>query len=82
MCSHLEIWGLSEIAETAQPCASQLCVIELFANGIVHVGEHVPVTVHLSLSGARARIELGDPARQARPVLRSAAAEEEVGRPG
>lgn len=47
----------------ARPCPEvQLCVSELLANVINHLGEGTPVTVRLARTdGGRARLEVSDP---------------------
>ncbi|GGS83334.1 MULTISPECIES: ATP-binding protein [Streptomyces] len=64
-----------------RPCPElQLCVTELLANVITHVGEGTPVTLRITGRAARVRVELTDPDPQARPVLRRAAGTDESGR--
>ncbi|MGW7358062.1 ATP-binding protein [Streptomyces sp. NPDC054802] len=59
----------------------QLCATELVTNVIRHLGEGVPVTVRVSCSGGRTRLEVTDPDPRALPVLReSATAADESGR--
>lgn len=60
----------------------RLCVTELVANVVRHVGEGVPVRVRVFRGGAGVptRIEVTDPAVGALPVLRHARAEDEFGR--
>ncbi|MFD6230156.1 ATP-binding protein [Streptomyces sp. NPDC060232] len=57
-----------------------LCVTELLANVINHLGEGTPVTLRISGRAARTRVELTDPAPGARPVRREADATDESGR--
>ncbi|MGW5562405.1 ATP-binding protein [Streptomyces tendae] len=65
----------------AGACADvQLCVTELVANVIRHVGEAAPVRVRVSSSGGRTRIEVTDPASDALPSLRHADTDDESGR--
>ncbi|MEU9250617.1 ATP-binding protein [Streptomyces sp. NPDC048270] len=61
---------------------AELCVSELLANVIAHLGEGTPVTLHVSGSGraTRTRVELTDPDPRAWPVLRQAGETEESGR--
>ncbi|GGX08926.1 hypothetical protein GCM10010297_33020 [Streptomyces malachitofuscus] len=72
---HLELWGLLELSDTAQLCAS-----ELVANVINHVGPGTPATVAVSVKGARLRIELEDPNPQALPILTRVDVDAEAGR--
>ncbi|MEU2492960.1 ATP-binding protein [Streptomyces sp. NPDC007883] len=58
----------------------ELCVSELLANVIRHLGEGVPVTVRVVHGQGRTRVEVTDPAPRALPVLRVAAADDEGGR--
>ncbi|WP_324618058.1 ATP-binding protein [Streptomyces dysideae] len=64
------------------PCADvQLCVTELVANVIRHVGEGTPVRVRVArVGGGRVRVEVGDPDARALPVLRHATGDDEAGR--
>ncbi|OLZ70984.1 ATP-binding protein [Streptomyces sp. IMTB 2501] len=64
------------------PCQElQLCVGELLANVINHVGEGTPVTVRLTRQeGGRTRLEVTDPDAHAWLVRRSPGADEESGR--
>jgi anti-sigma regulatory factor (Ser/Thr protein kinase) len=71
----LDLWGLSEVVEDAQ-----LCVSELVANVIQHVGPGTPATLVLSAKGAGLRIEVHDPDLRALPTLAAAGPEAEVGR--
>ncbi|QES55721.1 ATP-binding protein [Streptomyces venezuelae] len=61
---------------------AELCVSELLANVITHLGEGTPVTLRVTGTGraARTRVELTDPDPRARPVRREAAATDESGR--
>jgi anti-sigma regulatory factor (Ser/Thr protein kinase) len=58
----------------------QLCVSELLTNVITHVGEGTPVTLRVTGSALRTRIELTDPDPRALPVHLHAAADAESGR--
>ncbi|MFF3330457.1 ATP-binding protein [Streptomyces sp. NPDC002888] len=60
----------------------ELCVTELVANVIRHVGEGTPVRVRVfRADGAgRIRVEVADPDARALPVLRQATDEDEAGR--
>ncbi|MFG3285785.1 ATP-binding protein [Streptomyces sp. NPDC048111] len=72
---HLAIWGLSHVVESAQ-----LCVTELAANVITHVGPGTPTTLTVSMHGSRLRIEVADPDTRALPTLLSANAHDDSGR--
>ncbi|MFF3317560.1 ATP-binding protein [Streptomyces sp. NPDC003035] len=59
----------------------QLCVSELLANVITHVGEGTPVTLHVrATADGRTRVEVTDPDPRVWPVLRDATGEDESGR--
>ncbi|SFL81744.1 ATP-binding protein [Streptomyces pini] len=73
--SYLELWELETLADTAQ-----LCVSELVANVILHIGEGTPITLRFSARGRRLRIELNDPEPHRIPVLLPASDEAESGR--
>jgi anti-sigma regulatory factor (Ser/Thr protein kinase) len=72
---HLQLWGLSELADRAE-----LCVTELVSNVITHVGHGTPVTLTVSMKSTHLRIEVRDPDARALPTLVSARADEESGR--
>ncbi|MEU6002465.1 MULTISPECIES: ATP-binding protein [unclassified Streptomyces] len=72
---HLNLWGLPELVD-----AAQLCVSELVANVITHVGSHTPTTLGISMNGTFVRIEVSDPDVRALPTLLVAEAEAESGR--
>ncbi|MFD7813224.1 ATP-binding protein [Streptomyces sp. NPDC059785] len=72
---HLGIWGLHHIADDAQ-----LCVSELVANVIAHVGVGTPATLAVSMSGEHLRIEVHDPDVRASPTLLQPNLEAEGGR--
>jgi anti-sigma regulatory factor (Ser/Thr protein kinase) len=72
---HLELWDLHELADVAQ-----LCVSELVANVIKHVGPGTPSMLAVSMNGIRLRIEVHDPNPRALPVLTDAADDAEGGR--
>ncbi|CAL9552201.1 ATP-binding protein [Streptomyces sp. enrichment culture] len=72
---HLELWDLLELSDVAQ-----LCVSELVANVINHVGPGTPTTLAVSLRSTRLRIEVEDPDPRALPVLACANPDAEVGR--
>ncbi|MFJ6778620.1 ATP-binding protein [Streptomyces yangpuensis] len=59
---------------------AELCVTELLANVVRHLGEGTPVTLRISGRATRTRVELTDPAPGARPVRREADATDEPGR--
>ncbi|MDH2390987.1 MULTISPECIES: ATP-binding protein [Streptomyces] len=60
----------------------QLCLTELVANVITHLGEGTPVTVRIAptADGDRTRIEVTDPDRSGSPAPRHAADADESGR--
>ncbi|MFE9450722.1 ATP-binding protein [Streptomyces sp. NPDC006739] len=64
------------------PCPDvQLCVTELVADVIRHVGEGTPVRVRVSrTAGARVRVGVTDPDARALPTLLHATAADENGR--
>ncbi|MDQ1046439.1 ATP-binding protein [Streptomyces sp. V4I2] len=66
----------------AAPCADvQLCVTELVANVIRHVGDGAPIRVRvLRADAGRIRVEVTDPDPCALPVLRHATDDDEAGR--
>ncbi|MEV7197708.1 ATP-binding protein [Streptomyces sp. NPDC093510] len=68
-------WGLPEVIE-----AAQLCVSELVANVITHVGEQTPTTLSLAMSNTCVRIEVGDSDARALPTLLAPEADAESGR--
>ncbi|WP_406115093.1 ATP-binding protein [Streptomyces sp. NBC_01014] len=72
---HLGLWGLSEQIDVAQ-----LCVSELTANVIKHVGTGTPTTLAVSMNGTHLRIEVHDPDTRALPTLVAADANSEAGR--
>nr|WP_228040444.1 ATP-binding protein [Streptomyces chromofuscus] len=72
---HLGIWGLREVADEAQ-----LCVSELVANVITHVGHGTPATLAVSMNDAYLRIEVHDPDTRALPTLVQVGADCEDGR--
>ncbi|MGW0755718.1 ATP-binding protein [Streptomyces sp. NPDC002814] len=72
---HLELWGLHDVIDDAQ-----LCVSELVANVITHVGVGTPATLAASMSSSRLRIEVHDPDTRALPTLVYAEASSEAGR--
>ncbi|MFD7336521.1 ATP-binding protein [Streptomyces violascens] len=72
---HLTMWGLPHVVESAQ-----LCVTELVANVITHVGPQTPTTLAVSMNGNLLRIEVIDPDTRALPTLLAAGADDESGR--
>ncbi|MFG3205536.1 ATP-binding protein [Streptomyces sp. NPDC048192] len=72
---HVERWGLHDLSE-----AAELCVSELVANVIKHVGPGTPTTLAVSMNGTRLRIEVHDPDPRALPTLVHADADAETGR--
>ncbi|MFD8821583.1 ATP-binding protein [Streptomyces sp. NPDC059605] len=72
---HLELWGLTGVVY-----AAQICVTELVANVIRHVGPGTPSRLAVSMNGARLRIEVHDPDLGALPTLVRATGEDEDGR--
>jgi len=71
----LALWGLPDVADDAQLCAS-----ELITNVIRHVGVGVPTTLSVSMRGPRLRLELRDPGKGSVPVLAKPGPDEEAGR--
>ena len=71
---HLRLWGLSDIADVAE-----VCVSELAANVIRHVGEGTPSVLVVEMNGTRLRIAMRDPDTRSLPTLVSAGAEDEAG---
>ncbi|MCQ4196175.1 ATP-binding protein [Streptomyces parvulus] len=71
----LEGWGLRRLVDDAQ-----LCVGELVANVVTHVGAGTPTTLSLLLRGPFLRIEVADPDPRTLPTLVSADVEAEGGR--
>ncbi|WP_371652930.1 MULTISPECIES: ATP-binding protein [unclassified Streptomyces] len=72
---HLGMWGLPELVDTAQ-----LCVSELVANVIVHVGAGTPTTLAVSMNDTFLRIEIHDPDTRVLPTLLAADTASEQGR--
>ncbi|MEU9593876.1 ATP-binding protein [Streptomyces sp. NPDC048193] len=73
--AHLGAWGLQDLVDEAQ-----LCVSELVANVITHVGTGTPTTLAVRLDGTSLRIEVHDPDTRALPTLVAADFESEGGR--
>lgn len=72
---HLRIWGLQELTD-----AVQLCVSELVANVITHVGVGTPTTLAVSMNGTHLRVEVHDPDPRSLPTLIDATDDAEGGR--
>ncbi|MGW6303706.1 ATP-binding protein [Streptomyces niveus] len=72
---HLSLWGLADLEDVAQ-----ICVSELVANVINHVGRGTPVTLAVSTDGAHIRIALSDPDARAMPTLLAPTSGAESGR--
>ncbi|WP_406160589.1 MULTISPECIES: ATP-binding protein [unclassified Streptomyces] len=72
---HLQLWGLSDVADVAE-----ICVSELVANVIRHVGAGTPSTLVVEMNGTRLRVALRDPETRALPTLLSAGPDDESGR--
>ncbi|MET8328692.1 ATP-binding protein [Streptomyces sp. NPDC005181] len=72
---HLRLWGLSDVADAAETCVS-----ELVANVIRHVGEGTPCTLTAEMRDTHLRIGLRDPDTRALPTLLSAGPDAEAGR--
>ncbi|MEH0444247.1 MULTISPECIES: ATP-binding protein [unclassified Streptomyces] len=72
---HLGIWGLHGVTDEAQ-----LCVSEMAANVITHVGPGTPATLAVSMNGVHLRIEVHDPDTRALPTLLDANSDSEGGR--
>ncbi len=68
-------WGLPDIIDSAQ-----LCVSELVANVITHVGRGTPATLAVSMSGTYLRVEVHDPDTRALPTLLDSTLDAESGR--
>ncbi|MFD3919895.1 ATP-binding protein [Streptomyces sp. NPDC058595] len=72
---HLSLWRLSDLEDVAL-----ICVSELVANVINHVGPGTPVTLAVSTDGPHLRIELSDPDTRAMPTLLAPTSGAESGR--
>ena len=75
MRTRLSVWGMQELSDSAQ-----LCLSELVANVITHVGRGTPASLTVSRRGGRLRIELRDPDARALPTLVEASDDSEGGR--
>ncbi|MCX4700449.1 ATP-binding protein [Streptomyces sp. NBC_01373] len=73
--AQLENWGLREVIDAAQLCAS-----ELVSNVIHHVGAGTPAAVRISMEGTHLRLEVRDPDTRALPTLVNARTDCESGR--
>ncbi|MCG7206958.1 ATP-binding protein [Streptomyces arenae] len=73
--THLRLWGLAELTESAQ-----LCMSELVSNVITHVGPGTPTTLAVSVNGTCLRIEVHDPDTRALPRLIESTGDAEAGR--
>jgi hypothetical protein len=71
----LRSWGLHTVVDEAQ-----LCVSELVANVINHVGSSTPATLAVSMRGTRLRIEVYDPDTRSLPTLTDTGCDAEAGR--
>ncbi|WP_285563708.1 ATP-binding protein [Streptomyces sp. RTGN2] len=72
---HLRLWGLSDVVD-----AAEICVGELAANVIRHVGEGTPVTLLVEMNGTHLRVALRDPDTRVLPTLVHARPDDESGR--
>ncbi|MFD8742663.1 ATP-binding protein [Streptomyces sp. NPDC059616] len=63
---HLRLWGLSDVAEVAE-----ICVSELVSNVIRHVGAGTSSTLVVEMNGTRLRVALRDRETRALPTLLS-----------
>ncbi|MGP3637392.1 ATP-binding protein [Streptomyces sp. 24-1644] len=72
---HLELWGLPGVVHSAQ-----ICVTELAANVIRHVGPGTPTCLAVAMSGSNLRIEVSDPDTRALPTHVEATDMSETGR--
>lgn len=72
---HLGLWGLDELID-----AAQLCVSELVANVITHVGPGTPTSLAVSMKGTHLRVEVYDPDTRALPTLLNQGVNSESGR--
>lgn len=73
--THLTLWGLPDVIEVAQ-----MCVTELVANVITHIGPGTPTTLVVAMNGTHVRLEVHDPDGSALPTLLSATTTAESGR--
>jgi anti-sigma regulatory factor (Ser/Thr protein kinase) len=75
MHSHLHLWGLPHLIPPAQ-----LCVSELVANVVHHVGEGTATELRVSMRDTHLRIEVHDGGHAALPTRRTPGADSETGR--
>ncbi|MFC7991770.1 ATP-binding protein [Streptomyces pilosus] len=75
MRTRLSVWGMQDLSD-----AAQLCLSELVANVITHVGRGTPASLTISRRGHRLRIELRDPDARGLPTLVEASDDAEDGR--
>ncbi|MFF8912115.1 ATP-binding protein [Streptomyces sp. NPDC015032] len=75
MRSHLRLWGLSDVAD-----AAEICVSELVANVIRHVGTGTSSALVVEMNGTHLRVALRDPDTRALPTLLSVGPDDESGR--
>ncbi|MGW5657653.1 ATP-binding protein [Streptomyces humi] len=71
----LILWGLHDHVD-----AAQICVSELVANVIQHVGEGTPATLRMELNRSHLHVEVEDPDPRALPTLLAASTVLESGR--
>lgn len=72
---HMTLWGLPHLVDEAQ-----ICVSELVANVITHVGPETPTTLTVSMRDTYVRLEIRDPDSRALPTLLRPEWEAESGR--
>ncbi|SFD62565.1 ATP-binding protein [Streptomyces aidingensis] len=72
---NLALWGLHDLIP-----AAQLCVSELAANVITHVGTGTQALLAVSMNGTRLRIEMEDEGTEALPAPRAPDPDAESGR--
>ncbi|WP_326736371.1 ATP-binding protein [Streptomyces sp. NBC_01022] len=72
---HLRLWGLSGVVD-----AAEICVSELVANVIRHVGDGMPATLVVEMNGTHLRVGLRDPGTRVLPTLVHAGLDDESGR--
>lgn len=72
---HLRLWGLSDVVD-----AAEICVSELVANVIRHIGDGTPTTLVVEMNGTHLRVALRDPDTRALPTLVHAGSDDESGR--
>jgi len=72
---HLELWGLPGLVHDAQ-----ICVTELVANVIAHVGSGTPTRLAVSMNEGWLRLEVHDPETRALPRVVRATTGAEGGR--